>query len=296
MSGVLGQRLGRIASAHSGRRSSWKYSVELALVVAPGEVGVALAEAELGQRAHQLRAREGLGEEDQARIALARLAQQPLPEGQGLGVGVVDAEDADPLLDPEEHHLQERRPERRATGPEEVEVDDVVVALGRVLGGLDGAVGAVLEPLRMLGHPGVIGRDLEGEIQRHLQPVLGGAAHEAAKVLQRPELGMHGGVAALARADGPGAAHVAGLGPGGVVLPLPRGAPDGVDGRRGRATSNPSRSTSGRRVSTSRNVPWRSACAALRGKSSYQAPIRARSRSTRTGRSSGSRRPMLRSG
>src|SRR5829696_1312060 len=43
---------------------------ELLLVVAPGEVGVALGETELGQSFHHLRAGEGFGEEDHVRALL----------------------------------------------------------------------------------------------------------------------------------------------------------------------------------------------------------------------------------
>ena len=58
----------------------------------------------------------------------------------------------------------------------------------------------------------------------------------------------------------------------------------------GRATSKPIAAISGRRASTSANVPWRPASvAAERGKSSYHAPKRASSRSTTTASSASNR-------
>ena len=55
--------------------------------------------------------------------------------------------------------------------------------------------------------------------------------HEAPEVLERAELRMDRGVAALGAADGPGAARIAGPGGQRVVRALARGAADGMDGR-----------------------------------------------------------------
>ena len=94
MSGVLGHRLGRKYSREWWRASSVKYVGQFLLGVAPGEVGVGLGEAELRQTVHDLRPGEGLGEEDDFRVLGLDAADQPLPEGEGLGVRIVDAEDA----------------------------------------------------------------------------------------------------------------------------------------------------------------------------------------------------------
>ena len=74
-------------------------------------------------------------------IALLHLVDQPLPERERLGVRVVDAEDADALLHPEQDDVAQRLPQRDAVGAIEVRVDDVLVFLRRVLGVLDRAVG-----------------------------------------------------------------------------------------------------------------------------------------------------------
>ena len=43
---------------------------------------------------HDARPGEGLGEEDHVGVFFLSLGDTPLPEGKGLGMGVVDAEDA----------------------------------------------------------------------------------------------------------------------------------------------------------------------------------------------------------
>lgn len=48
-------------------------ALQLGLGVAPGKVGVALAEAELAQARHHRRAGEGLGEEDHLGMALTHI-------------------------------------------------------------------------------------------------------------------------------------------------------------------------------------------------------------------------------
>src|SRR5581483_8945815 len=79
--------------------------------VLPGEVRVALREADLAERRHHRRPRERLGEEDHLRVLPPHLVDQPLPERHGLRVRVVDAEDGDPARDPEEHDVAKGRPE-----------------------------------------------------------------------------------------------------------------------------------------------------------------------------------------
>ena len=79
-----------------------------------------------------------------------RLADQPLPEGDRLRVRVVDAEDPDPVAGPGEDDVEERLPELAPVRGVEVQVVDVLVALGRVLGVLERAVGPAAEPLGML--------------------------------------------------------------------------------------------------------------------------------------------------
>ena len=56
------------------------------------------------------RARERLGEEDDVGVVAPHLGDQPLPERHRLRVRVVDAEDGDAALDPEEDDVAQRAP------------------------------------------------------------------------------------------------------------------------------------------------------------------------------------------
>ena len=49
-----------------------------------------------------LRAGEGLGEKDNLRVLVLDGADQPLPEVDGLGVRIVDAEDTHAVVDPKQ--------------------------------------------------------------------------------------------------------------------------------------------------------------------------------------------------
>ena len=127
------------------------------------------------------------------------LADQPFPERKRLGVRIVDAEDLHALIDPEQHDVAQRLPQRDAVRAVEVGVDDVLVFLRRVLGVADRAVGPALEPLRMLLEPGMIRRALHGEVERDFHAVLAaGARRGARKSSSVPSSGMYGVVAALA--------------------------------------------------------------------------------------------------
>ena len=80
----------------------------------------------------------------------ADVGDQPAPERQRLGVRVVDAKGADTGLDPVEHGVAQRQPQSRlGTLGVEIDIDDILVLLRRVLGVADRAVGAPGEPLRM---------------------------------------------------------------------------------------------------------------------------------------------------
>jgi len=83
----------------------------------------------------------------------------------------------------------------------------------------------------VLAHVGVVGRALQGVVERDLHAVALGRPHQGPEVLQGPQGRLHGPVAAVLVADGPGGAGVARLGREPVVPPLAEARPDGVDGR-----------------------------------------------------------------
>ena len=113
--------------------------LQAGFVVAPGEVGVALCEAAFGERVHDVRAREGFGEEEGVGCVGMDLGDTPLPEGQRLGVRVVDAEDADAAVDPELEDLVERVPEVAPVVGLEVKRVDVQIYFWRIFGVMNGA-------------------------------------------------------------------------------------------------------------------------------------------------------------
>src|SRR5208283_2208862 len=92
-------------------------------------------------------------------------------------------------------------PQAAPVGRLEVERDDVLVLFGRILGVLDGAVGAMQEPVGMLGDPGVVWRALEGDVEGKLHAVGVSGGEEVVEGGEGAEAGMDGLVAAFGRAD-----------------------------------------------------------------------------------------------
>src|SRR5450759_5079355 len=217
MSGVFGQRFTPKNSATSVCVSSLRYSVNSRLL--------------LRQAVHYLGTGECLGQEDRLRASAFDLGYQPLPEGEGLCMRVVNPEDPHTLLDPELDDALQLIPQFLPVLCLEVEGVDVLILLGRVLGVLGRAIRPATKPLRMLADVRVIGSTLKGDVERQLQAVLCCAGHQAPEVLESTELWMHRFVSAFRRADRPGAAGVIRSGRRAVVAPLAEAAADGVDRR-----------------------------------------------------------------
>src|SRR6266567_6107781 len=114
----------------------------------------------------------------------------------------------------------------------EIERIDIFILFRRILGVLNGAVRALPKPLPMLLDIRVVGRALEGHIQCDLESVSFGFGNEVSETLQRPQLCMYRSMSAFLRSDGPRAADIIRLSRGGVVFPLSRCAPDGMNWRK----------------------------------------------------------------
>ena len=185
------------------RRHLAEVLLDLPLGGAPGEVGVALLEADRAEGLHHRRPRERLGQEDHVGVGTADLPQQPLPERHRLGVGVVDPEDPHAVGHPVPHDA-EHLPADALRVVVEVQRVDVLVLLRRVLRVGDGAVGLGREPLGVAGHPGVVGRALQGQVEGDLEPDRGGLRHERVEVGERAEVGVDRVVPAVLAADRPG--------------------------------------------------------------------------------------------
>ena len=161
----------------------------------------------------------------------AHLGDQPLPERHRLRVRVVDPEDEDAPRAPAEHDvLSAFQSASRSIGVP-VEVVDVLVALGRVLGVLERPVGSPLEPLRVLGQPGVIGRGLDREVERELDPGLSRRRDHRVEVGVAAEIRVERVVPAGRATDRPRAARVALARLLGIVASLAMGLADRMHGR-----------------------------------------------------------------
>ena len=191
----LGENVGRVGPlvgaeevAHRRLGQLGEVGGDFGLGVAPREVSVGLAESQLGEAVHDLGAREGFGQKEDFRVVALDFGDDPLPEGKGLGVRVVDAEDGDALVDPVEEDALQLLPHAGPVFALKVEGVDVLVLLGRIFGVLDGAVGALAEPGLVLAHIGMIGRGLEGDVERQGQVEIFDLGDEAAEVVEGAEL------------------------------------------------------------------------------------------------------------
>ncbi len=160
------------------------------------------------------------------------LADQPLPERERLGVGIVDAENGHALLDPEQDDREELVPQLAPVLGLEVEGEDVLVLLRRVLRVLDRAVGPVLEPFGVLVRVGVVGRALKSYVEGHLHSLLVRRAQQMLKVLHGAESRVDGLVPAFFRADRPRAAGLVGSGLCRVVRAFAMRPADRMDWRK----------------------------------------------------------------
>ncbi len=91
--------------------------------------------------------------------------------------------------------------------------------------------GAGGEPLRVLGHPRVVRRGLQGQVERDLHALLAGRRDEVVEVLERAQLRVDRVVPALVGADRPGRSDVLGAGHQRVVPALAVDLADRVDRR-----------------------------------------------------------------
>ncbi len=295
---MFGHRFGRQEVSGGSLRELDQVLGQLVLRPAPREVRVRLIEADLGQTLHHPRTRERLrratGRRGDRRFTSASSHSQN-PKGFVCGLSTRKIETLS--IDPEQHDIQERAPEPLPILRLEIDRVDVLVRLRRVLREADRAVGAMAEPLGMLRDPRVIGRALEREVEGELHLVALQLRQQVLEVVERPELRMDRGVPTGLRSDRPRAPRIVGSGRRGVVRALPAWCrPIGWIGGR-YSTSNPSSAMSGTSAATSRSVPCRPGSGdAERGKSSYQAPWRARSRAATITSSCEAAAPRRRSG
>lgn len=134
---------------------------------------------------------------------------------------IVDAKDLHALFDPANDDVAQLDPQaRNRVRRIEVDVDDVLIFLRRILRVFDRAVRAPVEPARMLFEPRVILGTLNGEVEGDFQTVIGGGSDQSTEVLASAELRVDRLVTTLLTTDGIRAAGIIGTGGQELLRPL----------------------------------------------------------------------------
>src|SRR5262249_10928918 len=157
-------------------------------------------------------------------ILFLNALDQPLPEAKRLGVGVIDSEDANALVDPEQHDTFEFVPQRLPLFRLKVEGVDILILLRWVLSILNTPIRTAAKPLGMFLHVRVIRGALESEVESDLDPVFLGFCHQPLEVLQGTELGMDRLMPSLLCPNCPRAPRIISRYDGSVIFSLAVGA------------------------------------------------------------------------
>ncbi len=203
MSGVLTKKFGRKYSLLAGVGELAHVLGQLVARVLPGEVGVGLAEAELGEVRITAARVNASARKTTSRSRAWTSSISHSQNANGLVCGLSTRKTRTPRSTQYSTTSQQRVPQPAPVLAVEVDVVDVLVALGRVLGVLERAVRAVVEPLRVLAQPGMVGRALDREVERDVDPVLRRPRRSALEVLERAELRVDRVVAAARRRRSP---------------------------------------------------------------------------------------------
>src|SRR5580704_12689863 len=97
-----------------------------------------------------MRARECLGEKERIGMLFLDRSDAPLPEGERLGMRVIDAKQPHTLCNPEVENPFQRRPQLPPLTSLEVQRVDILIFLGRILCILNRPIGSLAEPLWVL--------------------------------------------------------------------------------------------------------------------------------------------------
>src|SRR5579863_4667968 len=230
--GRIGPKVRAIVFAHAGFRELLKIAGQLGLGIAPGEIRVGLRKANLGETIHQLRASKSFRQKQDFRVLTLNLGNHPFPKGKGLRVGIIDAEQAHTVLDPEQRDTLQFVPQLPPVGRLKVERENVLIFFRRIFRILDGAVRTLTKPFRMLPYIGVIGRALESQVKRDLDSVRLRVRDQPMEIFERSQLGVDTGMPAVFRADRPWTADVVRPRDDFIVPALARRASDGMNRRK----------------------------------------------------------------
>ena len=239
---MFGQKFGRKNSLIGGFVSSSKYSRISAAVLRQVKYVYDWLKPSLASRYIELRPRERLGQEDRLRVVALDVADAPLPEGERLGVRVVDAEDRHAVRRSRSGRRRRARPTGRASPRSRSRTGrcpGTSWAGSRRTGWCRRAARRNHSGCSVTH--GMVGRCLEGDVERDLDAALARRGDQSIEVGERAELGVDRGVAALGGADRPRDARVVrGLGRA-IVGALSELATDRVDRAAGRGRRSPAR-------------------------------------------------------
>ena len=156
---------------------------------------------------------------------------RPIPERQRFGVRIVDAKNADAVVDPEEDDVAQLLPQLLPGRGFEMERIDILILFRRVLGVLHRPVGTLQKPLLMFLDVRMVGRRLKRDVERDFDSVAMGRFDEMPEIGERSELRMNRFVAAFVRSDGPRTADILRTGVDDVVASLAKFLSDRMDRR-----------------------------------------------------------------
>ena len=171
--------------------------LEFPLGRSPGKVSVAHVKARFCKAVHHLRAGKGFGEEHEFRALFLHVGDKPFPERERFCMRVVDTEDFDALVGPEQDNVLYFLPQRLVIVVVVVERVNVLVLLGRVFRKLDASVRLVVEPFRMALHVRVVGATVERDVECKAEPLLAGGLRKVLEILHGAEFGVHVVMAAV---------------------------------------------------------------------------------------------------
>ena len=158
---------------------------QLALRIAPREIGVALVKARFAQRFHHLWPGERFGKKNRVGIFLANACDQIFPKRDGLGVRIVHAKNAHTAFRPKQHDAFHLGPELAPVFASKVYRINVLILFRRVLRVFDRAVRPFVEPLGMFLDVRMIRRAINREIEGDFHSAFAHFLLQPIKILER---------------------------------------------------------------------------------------------------------------
>ena len=153
------------------------------------------------------------------------------PKRDRFGVGIVDPERANATVHPVFDHVDQFPPKVLPVRAVEVQRVDVLILLRWIFRIADRSVGPLIKPIRMILHVRVIGRAIEGKVERDLQSTEFGLFDQPQEIPFGSKGGFNVTVTASRATNRPGRADIVRSGREGVVLSFARGDADGMDRR-----------------------------------------------------------------